>query len=140
MLLGSVVLDVVGNTDWVALLALHKLDDVVIGDTIWVALLRLDRLDDVMIGDTDWVALLGLDKLDDVMVIAGIVCCWLCVLVCFAIAVGFFLILCMSLHCLYFNAVFFDQKIRRCPFPWWRLFFLFPIAEISFDSSHRIKI
>ena len=98
MLLGSVVLDVVGNTDWVALLALHN---VAIGDTIWVALLGLDKLDDVMIGDTDWVALLGLDKLDDVMVIAGIVCCWLCVLVCFAIAVGFFLILCnMSLRCL----------------------------------------
>ena len=52
------------------------------------------KFDDLIIEDTDWVALLGLNKLDDVMVVAGIVCCWLHVLVCFATAVGFCVIIC----------------------------------------------
>ena len=46
---------------------------------------------------SDWVVVVEL--LD--VIVAGTVCCWLHVLVCFTIDVDF-------LRCVYFNAVFFD--------------------------------
>ena len=52
-----------------------------------------------VVGGIDWVVLVEL--LD--VIVAGTLCCWLHVLVCFTIDADF-------LRCLYFNAVFFDQK------------------------------
>ena len=60
-----------------------------------------------VVGGIDWVVVVEL--LD--IIVAGTVCCWLHVLICFTIDVDF-------LRCVYFNAVFFDQKTCRCLFRW----------------------
>ena len=66
------------------------------------------------VGGIGWIVLLGLD---DVPVVAGIAC-WLHVgiLVCFAIGVERFQIVCnMALRCLYFDTDFFNQQVCQCP-------------------------